>query len=104
MSNVHSSDMLNELEAIIADRKAHPQPDSYTNTLFNKGTPKIAQKVGEEAVEVVIAALAQTRERQISELGDLFYHTLVLMAQLDIRLDDVRSELARRHRKDATHE
>ncbi len=92
------TDMLNELEAIIADRKANPQPDSYTNELFDKGVNKIAQKVGEEAVEVVIAALGQTRDRQIEELADMFYHTLVLMAQMDISLDDVGAELARRHR------
>lgn len=92
------SDMLNELEAIIANRKANPQADSYTNKLFDKGINKIAQKVGEEAVEVVVAALGQTRERQVEELADLFYHTLVLMAQMGITLDDVRAELAHRHR------
>ena len=59
---------------------------------------KVAQKVGEEAVEVIVAALGQGREAQINELADLFYHTLVLMAQLDISLDDVCVELARRHR------
>lgn len=91
------ADMLAELEQIIADRKCNPQPDSYTNKLFEKGVNKIAQKVGEEATEVIVAALGQGREEQIGELSDLFYHTLVLMAQLDIRLDDVRAELARRH-------
>lgn len=91
-------DMIVELEAIIADRKANPKPGSYTNTLFDKGLNRIAQKVGEEATEVVVAALGQDRDAQVGELSDLFYHTLVLMAQLDISLDDVRAELARRHR------
>ena len=91
-------DMLNELEAIIQDRKANPKPDSYTNKLFDKGVNKIAQKVGEEATEVIVAALGQGRSEQVGELSDLFYHTLVLMAQLDISLDDVRAELARRHK------
>lgn len=91
-------DMLNELEAIIQDRKANPQPDSYTNRLLDKGVNKIAQKVGEEATEVIVAALGQGRSEQIGELSDLFYHTLVLMAQLNISLDDVRAELTRRHR------
>jgi phosphoribosyl-ATP pyrophosphohydrolase len=91
-------DMLNELEAIIQDRKANPRPDSYTNKLFDKGVNKIAQKVGEEATEVIVAALGQGRSEQIGELSDLFYHTLVLMAQLGISLDDVRAELARRHK------
>jgi phosphoribosyl-ATP pyrophosphohydrolase len=91
------SDMLTRLEAIIHDRKANPQPDSYTNRLFDAGVNKIAQKVGEEATEVIVAALGQGRSEQIGELSDLFYHTLVLMAHLDISLDDVRAELARRH-------
>lgn len=89
--------MLKKLETIIADRKAHPTTESYTSKLFRKGRPKIAQKVGEEATEVVIAALAQGREEQIGELSDLFYHTLVLMADLDITLDDVSLELEKRH-------
>jgi phosphoribosyl-ATP pyrophosphohydrolase len=54
--------------------------------------------VGEEATEVIVAALGQGRGEQIGELADLFYHTLVLMAQLDITLDDVRVKLAERHK------
>jgi phosphoribosyl-ATP pyrophosphohydrolase len=91
------TDFLNQLEAIIRDRKAHPQPGSYTNRLFDSGVNKIAQKVGEEATEVIVAALGQVRTEQIGELSDLFYHTLVLMAQLGITLDDVCAELERRH-------
>jgi phosphoribosyl-ATP pyrophosphohydrolase len=90
-------DMLTRLEAIVQERKQNPPPGSYTAQLFDEGPNKIAQKVGEEAVEVIVAALGQGRDRQISELADLFYHTLVLMAQLDISLDDVQAELARRH-------
>ncbi len=92
------ADMLSELEAIICDRKANPQAGSYTNSLFDAGVNKIAQKVGEEATEVIVAALGQGRQEQIGELSDLFYHTLVLMAQLDISLDDVRTRLAERHK------
>jgi phosphoribosyl-ATP pyrophosphohydrolase/phosphoribosyl-AMP cyclohydrolase len=91
------TDMLYPLEAIIQDRQQNPQPDSYTNKLFNAGIERIAQKVGEEATEVVVAALRQSRETQINELSDLFYHTLVLMTELGITLDDVSAELARRH-------
>lgn len=94
-----SAEMLMQLEKIIADRKANPQEGSYTNKLFNAGINKIAQKVGEEAVEVIVAALGQTRDLQIGELSDLFYHTLVLMSQLGISLDDVGAELQRRHQK-----
>jgi phosphoribosyl-ATP pyrophosphohydrolase len=95
---INMTDMLNQLEAIIADRKANPKEESYTASLFAKGRPKIAQKVGEEATEVIVAALAQSREEQIGELSDLFYHTLVLMADLGISLDDVKAELEKRHR------
>lgn len=91
------SDMLDELEAIIRDRQANPPDGSYTARLFAEGRARIAQKVGEEGVEVVVAALAQGREQQIGEFADLLYHALVLMAQLGITLDDVRAELRRRH-------
>ncbi len=90
--------MLNQLEKIILDRKANPTESSYTAELFAKGRPKIAQKVGEEATEVIVAALAQSREEQIGELADLFYHTLVLMADMDISLEDLSAELEKRHK------
>ncbi len=91
------SDMLKELEAIIQDRKLRPAAGSYTNHLFEQGRGKIAQKVGEEAVETVIAALAQSRQEQVNELADLFYHVLVLMAELDLSLQDIELELQNRH-------
>jgi phosphoribosyl-ATP pyrophosphohydrolase len=91
------TDMLKQLETIIANRKANPSEESYTASLFDKGRGKIAQKVGEEATEVIVAALSEGREEQIGELSDLFYHTLVLMADLDITLDDVSKELQKRH-------
>jgi phosphoribosyl-ATP pyrophosphohydrolase len=91
-------EMLIELEVIIRDRKANPKGGSYTNSLFDKGLNKIAQKVGEESAEVIVAALGQGREEQIGELSDLFYHTLVLMAQLGITLEDIEAELERRHK------
>jgi phosphoribosyl-ATP pyrophosphohydrolase len=90
--------MLKQLEAIIADRKTDPTPDSYTAQLFRKGRPKIAQKVGEEAAEVIVAALAQSREEQVGELCDLFYHRLLLMADLGITLDEVGAEREKRHK------
>lgn len=93
------TDMLRELETIIHDRQSNPSEGSYTRRLFDAGVNKIAQKVGEEATEVIVAALGQGRDEQIGELSDLFYHTLVLMAQLDITLDDVCAELERRHKR-----
>ena len=92
------TDMLHELEGIIRDRKANPKAGSYTNSLFDGGMNKIAQKVGEEATEVIVAALGEGRQEQVAELSDLFYHTLVLMTQLGLTLDDVGAELERRHR------
>jgi len=92
------ADMLYELEAIIRDRKANPREGSYTSSLFDTGINRMAQKVGEEAVEVVVAALGQERKEQVGELSDLFYHTLVLMTQLGISLEDVSEELRNRHR------
>ena len=90
--------MLKQLEEVIIDRKQNPSEASYTSSLFKEGRAKIAQKVGEEATEVIVAALAQDRKEQIGELADLFYHTLVLMAEIDISLDDVQAELEKRHK------
>ena len=88
---------LHTLEGIIRDRQANPVEGSYTNSLFESGRGRIAQKVGEEGVETVIAALTQDRERQTSEIADLFYHTLVLMAELGLTLEEIEAELQRRH-------
>jgi phosphoribosyl-ATP pyrophosphohydrolase len=92
--------MLSKLEQLIAERRTNPKEGSYTNVLFQKGRNKMAQKVGEEAVEVIVAALGQEREQQIGELSDLFYHTLVLMNDLDVSLEDIQAELAKRHKPD----
>jgi phosphoribosyl-ATP pyrophosphohydrolase len=89
--------MLEQLQTLIAERQRSPKPGSYTNSLLDAGLGRGAQKVGEEAVEVVIAALTQDRAAQVGELSDLFYHTLVLMAQLGVTLEDIDAELARRH-------
>lgn len=96
---VSDMNMLVELEAIIADRRLNPVEGSYTNQLFASGRNKIAQKVGEEAVEVVVAALGQGQGEQIGELADLFYHMLVLMADLGLSLDEINDELAKRHNR-----
>jgi len=84
---------------VIEDRKKNPSEKSYTASLFAEGLPKIAQKVGEEATEVLVAALAQEDQRLIEELADLTYHTLVLMAARGVSPADVLSALERRHRK-----
>ena len=91
--------MLQRLFEIIEDRKQNPAEGSYTNRLLNEGYERVAQKVGEEAVEVVIAGALQGRERTISESADLIYHLFVLLVQQDIRLEEVEAELERRHAK-----
>ncbi|MGB7875123.1 MAG: phosphoribosyl-ATP diphosphatase [Anaerolineales bacterium] len=89
---------VNELYAVILDRKANPKPGSYTNSLFDAGLPHIAQKVGEEGTEVVVAALSQENGRLVEEIADLTYHVLVLMAAKGITLGDVAGELENRHK------
>lgn len=91
-----ANDPLDALDALIRSRKGSDPASSYTAQLFAKGRGKIAQKVGEEAVETVIAALSDDAEALTGEAADLVYHLLVLLADAGLSLDDVRSELARR--------
>ncbi|MBR6879984.1 MAG: phosphoribosyl-ATP diphosphatase [Clostridiales bacterium] len=86
-------DIIKELYAVILDRKAHPEEGSYTNYLLDKGTEKIAKKVGEEAVETAIASAKRDKAETVGEIADLIYHALVLMADMDISLDDIEKEL-----------
>jgi phosphoribosyl-ATP pyrophosphohydrolase len=88
---------LNELYEIILNRRDHPTEKSYTASLFAQGLPRLAQKVGEEGTEVVVAALVQENDRLIEEIADLTFHTLVLMAAKNISPAAVLAELARRH-------
>ena len=83
---------------VIEDRKKNPSEKSYTTSLFNEGLPKIAQKVGEEGTEVVVAALAQEDQRLIEEVADLTYHTLVLLAARRLTPAHVMAELEKRHK------
>jgi phosphoribosyl-ATP pyrophosphohydrolase len=89
--------MLHELFAIIKDRQAHPTEGSYTARLMADGDDAILKKVGEEAVEVILAAKGQGDQRVVEEVADLFYHTLVLLAHFDLSLSDVEAELRQRH-------
>jgi phosphoribosyl-ATP pyrophosphohydrolase/phosphoribosyl-AMP cyclohydrolase len=89
---------LGTLEACVKDRHAKMPEGSYTTYLFNKGVNKIAQKVGEEAVETVIEAIDGNRERYLYEAGDLLYHLLVLTEQMGCSLADLEEELAKRHK------
>jgi phosphoribosyl-ATP pyrophosphohydrolase len=84
---------------VIQDRRENPSAGSYTSSLFAEGLPKIAQKVGEEASEVIVAALAQNDQRLIEEVADLTYHTLVLLSARELSLKDVLAELELRHKE-----
>ena len=89
--------MFNKLFEIIVDRKMNPVEGSYTNKLLDSGYQSAAQKVGEEAVEIIIAAGNQGRQRTIEESADLLYHLFVLLVQQEISLAEVEAELENRH-------
>lgn len=89
---------LNRLETIIKDRKANPKKGSYTTSLFEAGINKIAQKVGEEAVELVIEAKDDNRDLFLNEAADLLYHYLVLLQAKGMSLEDVKGVLKKRHK------
>ena len=89
---------LHTLQEIILDRKACPVPGSYTAKLFAAGEDEIMKKIGEEAMEVILAANGQGNKRVISETADLLYHVLVMLAQRKLSLAQVETELERRHR------
>ncbi|MEJ2771123.1 MULTISPECIES: phosphoribosyl-ATP diphosphatase [unclassified Stygiolobus] len=90
------NEVLDKLYEIIEDRISSQKEGSYTVKLYQKGKPYIAQKVGEEASEVIVAALAETKERLVEEVADLLYHLLVLMAVSNVKPEDVYEELKRR--------
>lgn len=83
----------------IKDRDNNPKENSYTNYLLNCGIDKICKKVGEEATETVIAAKNTDKDELIGEISDLIYHLLVLMYNKQIQLNDVKTKLEERHRK-----
>jgi phosphoribosyl-ATP pyrophosphohydrolase len=87
---------IRELEAVIAQRKANPQPGSYTDYLFSKGLDKILKKTGEEATEVIVAAKNDVDADLILEIADLTYNVLVLMAERGISVTQIEEELASR--------
>ncbi len=91
-----TSAILEQVYAVIADRKEHPQEGSYTNYLLGKGVEKICKKLGEEASEAIIAAMKDSREEVTYEAADLLYHLLVLLYDRGVTPADVWAELARR--------
>lgn len=89
---------IRELQAVIEGRKRDMPEGSYTTKLFNRGDAKIAQKVGEEAVETVIEAVACNDEAMIYEASDLIYHLLVLLVHKGLSISDLEKELVKRHK------
>lgn len=88
-----------ELYDLILDRKNNDVEGSYTNYLFTKGKDKILKKIGEECTEVVIAAKDNDKKETVLEICDVTYHLFVLMAEMNISIDDVMDELIERRKK-----
>lgn len=97
--NSSKTGFIDQLRAIIKDRKNNPTDQSYTASLFAKGINKVAQKVGEEAVEIVIEAKDDNKELFMGEAADLLYHYLVLLEAKGYELDEVMDVLIERHKK-----
>lgn len=97
--NEDDGGFLNRLEGVIRQRKENPTEKSYTASLFAKGINKVAQKVGEEAVELVIEAKDDNRDLFLGEAADLLFHYLILLQAKGFTLEDVTSILKERHKK-----
>jgi phosphoribosyl-ATP pyrophosphohydrolase len=91
--------VVQELYKIIEERKVNPIEGSYTSYLFEQGLDKILKKIGEESTEVVISSKNNDSKETISEISDLVYHILVLMALQGLKVDDIATELEKRRKK-----
>ena len=94
-----NDNVLNELYAVVADRKINPEDGSYTCYLFEKGLDKILKKIGEECAETIIAAKNGDNEELKNEISDLLYHLVVMMNERGLALEDVLGELDARSKK-----
>lgn len=90
---------IGQLESIIGERQSHRPVDSYTAKLMSEGTKRIAQKIGEEGVEVALAATSKNREEIVAEVADLIFHVLVLLKHQDLSFSDIAHRLEERHRE-----
>ena len=97
-NETNTSFSIEKLEAIIANRKSNPSDSSYTSSLFAKGINKIAQKVGEEAVELVIESKDNDQDKFLGEAADLLFHYLILLQAKGYSLSDVERVLASKHK------
>lgn len=96
--NEIGSEMMGRLERIIADVKANPEEGAYTSFLFTRGVDRIGKKVGEEAVELVIAAKNEEKVGVVNEAADLLYHVMVLLNAKEVKFSEVCKELCKRNR------
>jgi phosphoribosyl-AMP cyclohydrolase / phosphoribosyl-ATP pyrophosphohydrolase len=94
----NSIQFLNKLFTLIKERRAQMPEDSYTTKLFKEGTNRIIQKVGEEAIETVIAAKNRDHKEIVNEVSDLIYHLFVMLAEQEIEFDEVVKNLSNRHK------
>ncbi|MBL8202500.1 MAG: phosphoribosyl-ATP diphosphatase [Chromatiales bacterium] len=94
----NDSGFLQQLERVIAERRSASPDASYTASLLASGHQRIAQKVGEEGVELALAGVGDDRARIVAETADLLYHVLVLLAARGVRLNEVLQELEQRHK------
>lgn len=99
-NRLNPMEFLSELQDFIDKRRKDMPEGSYTTSLFKKGVNKIAQKVGEEAVETIIEATNGSNEKLIYEASDMLYHLIVLLSDKGLRIEDVALELAKRHNPD----
>ena len=90
--------MFGRLQRIVKEYKTNPEDGAYTSFLFAKGVDRISKKVGEEAVELVIASKNEAKENVIHEAADLLYHTTVLLTARDVKISEVCAELCKRNR------
>ena len=90
--------ILEDLFKVIEDRQDNPTENSYTAKLISMGEDEIIKKIGEEAMEVIIASKSQGNQRLIEEISDLYYHTLVLLAYKNLSPTHIQEELEKRHK------
>lgn len=95
---MNQDDTIRNLWVTLQDRRDNPRPGSYTAQLLEAGEDEIAKKVGEEAIEVILAAKGQGRQRLAEEVADLTYHLLVLLLAKGLTWEDILAELAARHK------
>ena len=91
--------ILDDLRSVILDRKHNPREGSYVSSLLAKGRDEILKKIGEEAIEVIVASKGGNKERVVYELADLWFHCMVLMPEHGLSHEDIFRELEKRFRK-----